>query len=544
MKDTVYIAGHRNPDTDSIGSAIAYAELKTKMGLCAIPVRLGPLNRETEFVLKYFEVEAPPLLATVKTQISDLNLDVINPASSDISIKTAWNLMRKHNFKVIPVVDDYQRFLGVVTLSDITNKYMDTIANNIIAAAQTPLRNILETLNAKLVGGNYEDFNSSGKVVIAAMTPDEMVPFVEEGDIVICGNRKDCQLKAVELGANCVIVTCGSPVERDVLDLAGLKKSLVMTTPNDTFATARLINQSVPIGYMMTSDNLIHFHIDDFIDEIKEKMLQTRFRSYPVVDDEDRIQGFVARYHLISQRRKRVILVDHNERSQTVEGIEQAEILEIIDHHRVGDIQTVNPIFVVNEPVGSTATIIANKYFDNGIRPSRKVAGILCAAIISDTLKFKSPTNTYFDQATAEKLAEIAGIDIEEFAAMMFRKGTSLEGKTAEQILHQDFKSYQFGDYKVGIAQINTTDNESVKELETGLLEYMKELCRRNDYHLLLLMATDIINESTEVFFTGKEKLLLSKAFNASLGENSLLLPGVVSRKKQIVPNIAHAVIA
>jgi manganese-dependent inorganic pyrophosphatase len=541
MKKLIYIFGHRNPDTDSICSAIAYAEFKTKMGFNAQPFRLGAINLETEYVLKYFDLPIPQYLDTVKTQVADLNMDQINPASPEISIKVAWSLMKKHNFKVLPVVDDEAHLLGLVTLSDITNQYMDTLENNIIASAKTPLRNVLETINATLQNDGEAQFNTTGKVVVGAMQPDEMEPFIEKGDIVLAGNRTDSQLRAIELGANCLVLTCGCQVEPEVLSLAREKNCIVMATANDTFTVARLINQSIPISYSMTTKNLVYFHSNDFVDDIKERMLQTRFRSYPVVDDSDRVKGFVSRYHLISQRRKSVILLDHNEKSQTVDGIDQAEILEIIDHHRVGDIQTGNPIYMSNEPVGSTATIIANKYFDSGIRPSRKIAGILCAAVISDTLKFKSPTCTHLDRITAAKLAEIAAINLEKFAGLMFKKGTSLEGKTIHQILYQDFKDFNFGNYKIGIGQINTTDNESIRELEADLVEYMKKICRENDYNLLLLMVTDIITEASTVFFAGKDKMLLSKAFNVDLGETSVLLPGVVSRKKQVVPNIAHA---
>jgi manganese-dependent inorganic pyrophosphatase len=544
MKELIYIFGHRNPDTDSICSAIAYADLKSKMGFNAQPFRLGEINLETDYVLKFFGLPVPEYLETVKTQVADLNMDRINPASPDISLKVAWSLMKKHNYKVLPVVDDEEHLIGLVTLSDITNKYMDTLENNIIASGKTPLANILETINATLLSGNRDQFDTTGKVVVAAMQPDEMEPFIEKGDIVIVGNRSDSQLRAIELGANCLVLTCGCSVDPAVITSAEKGGCIVMTTPNTTFDAARLINQSVPVSYSMTTKNLVYFHINDFLDEIKERMLQTRFRSYPVVDDADRIKGFISRYHLISQRRKCVILLDHNEKSQTVDGIDQAEILEIIDHHRVGDIQTGNPIYVNNEPVGSTATIIANKYFDGGIRPSRKIAGILCAAIISDTLKFKSPTCTHIDRVTAFKLAEIAAIDPEEFAGLMFKKGTSLEGKSVHQILYQDFKYYNLGKYKIGIGQINTTDTESIREIETDLVEYMKKICQDNQYNLLMLMVTDIITEASEVFFAGKDKMLLAKAFGVELGENSVILPGVVSRKKQIVPNMAHAAVS
>jgi len=543
MDKLVFVTGHKNPDTDSICSAIAYAELKKKLGVNAVPKRLGDANRETEFVLKHFEVEIPDYLYTVKTQVSDLNMDQAFPVSSDISIKTAWHLMKKNNIKTIPVVDDHERLLGIVTLSDITNKYMDALDNNTIASTKTTLRNIAETLNAKLICGSQEDFKTTGKVVVAAVSPEDLHTFVEPGDIVITGNRLDIQLKALEYGTNCLIITCGGNPSQELIDEACRNNSVLMTTPIDTFTTARLVNQSIPVGSIMSNENLITFNTDDFIDDIQDIMLKTRYRSYPVVDDNNRIEGFISRYHLISQRKKNVILVDHNEKAQAVNGIEEAEILEIIDHHRLGDIQTASPIFIRNEPVGSTSTIVANMYFEMGIRPSKSIAGILCSAILSDTIKFKSPTSTYIDRITAEKLAEIAGINvIDEYANLMFKEGSSLHGKTLKEIFYQDFKDYTFGKYNIGIGQVLTMDREKVAELEESLIAFMKQLCADNGYNLLMLFVTDIINQASEVLFAGEEKELISLAFNVDIGENSVYLPGVVSRKKQVIPVISSAV--
>lgn len=542
MGQVTYITGHKNPDTDSICSVIAYAELKKKLGVEAIPVRLGNINKETEFVLNYFNIQAPQFLSTVQTQISDLDIDLVSPASPDISIKTAWMLMKRNNVKTMPVVDDNERLLGIVTFSDIANRYMDTMENNVIAASKAPLRNIVETVNGKLVCGSNADFNTTGRVVVAAMSSQDMEPYVEKGDIVIVGNIIENQMKSIELGAVCIIVTCGSKIEEHIIKAAVESKCIIISTVLDTFTTARLINQSIPIRYIMTSENLVKFSLDDFVDEIKDEMLETRYRSYPVVDDYNRIAGFVARYHLITQKRKKVILLDHNERSQTVFGIEQAEICEIIDHHRVGDIQTGNPIFFKNEPVGSTSTIIANLYTENGIRPSKSIAGILCAAILSDTIKFKSPTSTYIDKATAEMLAEIAEINIDEFAIAMFKGGSKLQGKKPHEIFYQDFKEYNLGKYKIGIGQINTLDIEAVFEMKEELLDYMDNLCLSKGYNLLMLLVTHILDENSEVLFTGEDKWIIEKAFRVKAEENSVHLPGVVSRKKQVVPHISVAV--
>jgi manganese-dependent inorganic pyrophosphatase len=346
----------------------------------------------------------------------------------------------------------------------------------------------------------------------------------------------------VELGANCIILTAGSEMDNDMLALSEKSCCIIMTTPYDTFTTARLINQSIPVKHIMSTEKIISFELDDFIDEIKDKMLQTRYRSYPVVDQNNRIKGLVSRYHLISQNRKKVILVDHNEKGQSVNGIDEADVLEIIDHHRVGDVQTGKPIYFRNEPVGSTSSIVANMYFENGIRPSKNIAGILCAAIISDTLMFKSPTCTYYDRNTAERLSEIASIDMNDFAISMFKAGTSLQGKTPEEIFYQDFKEFTLGKYKIGISQINTMDTENLGDLRISILEYMNNVCSNKNYNLVMILFSDIIKEGSEILFVGENKELIGKAFNVQTNENNVFLPGVISRKKQVVPPLSNAV--
>ncbi len=542
MSELIYITGHKNPDTDSICAAIAYAELKKRHAVNALPIRIGDINRETEFVLKYFGIEVPEYRETVRTQVSDLNMDIINPVSEDISIKAAWSIMQKNNIKVLPVADIEGKLLGIITISDITGSYLDALENNILAASCTPLRNITDTLNARLICGDEDDFRATGKVVIAAMIPEDMEPFIEKGDIVIMGNRRDSQLKAVDIGVSCIILTCGGQIDEDILSRARETGCVVLETYYDTFTTARLINQSIPVSYIMTKNQLVCFNMHDFIDNIRDKMLKTRYRSYPVVDDSGRIKGFISRYHLISQRRKKIILVDHNERSQTIDGIEQADILEIIDHHRIGDIQTSYPIYFKNDAVGSTSTLIANMYFENGLNPSRGIAGILCAAIISDTMKFKSPTSTYADQLSAGKLAKIADINIEEFAAALYRASASLEGMSPQTILDYDFKDFNLNKYKIGIGQINSSDSEAFGKVKDGLLKHMRTVQENKGYSLILLMVTDIVTGGSEILFTGDAAGLIEKAFNIKSGENSAFLSGVVSRKKQIIPMLSRAI--
>lgn len=540
MNNKIYVLGHKNPDTDSICSAITYAELKRKLGFDAVAGRLGEPNQETEFVLQHFDVELPDLVETVKKQVSDLNMDIVPGLSPEIPVKTTWNIMKKTNIKSLPVVDDNERLVGVVTLSDITEKYMDAVDNNIIAASHTSLQNVAETLNAEIISGGQNDYDTTGKVLILAAEPSQLDSFIEKGDIVIAGNRLDSVIRAIELGANCVILTCCYEVETCVIEKAKEWGCILMMTQADTFTAARLINQSIPIGYVMTTDEIVKFEIDDYVDEVKETMMRTRFRSYPVVDNGNKVRGFISRYHVISQNRKQVILVDHNEMSQTVHGIEEAEILEIIDHHRLGDIQTGKPIFFKNEPVGCTATIIANMYLDSGITPSKKMAGLMCSAILSDTLKFKSPTCTYVDKVTAEKLAEIAGIDMDAYSMQMFKAGSTLKGKTPREILCRDFKEFEFNKGRIGIGQVYTIDIESVEEIGDSILDFMTSYCNDGNYALVLLLVTDILNQGSETFFVGEYKEIVGKAFGVQNKENRVFLPGVVSRKKQVVPNIAN----
>ena len=543
MRDLIYIMGHKNPDTDSVCASIAYAELKNRLGIPAVPFRIGKVNRETEFVLQYFHVEIPDSLDSVRTQVCDLSMDEISPVSTDISIRTAWSIMQKNNVKVLPVAGEDGRLLGIVTLSDITDSYMNALSSNTLSAGNTPLQNIIDTLNAKLISGCEEDFRSTGKVVVAAMEPDSMEPLVERGDIVLVGDRKDAQAKAVAIGANCIILTCHAQIGPDVLVQAKDNHCIVMETGYDTFTSVRLINQSIPVGLIMTSKDMICFHMSDYIDSIRDRMLNTRYRSYPVIDDGGCNKGFISRYHLISQKRKKVILLDHNEKSQTVDGIEQAEILEIIDHHRLGDIQTGYPVYVRNEVVGSTSTLIANMYFENGIKPSKEMAGILCAAILSDTIRFKSPTSTYADAAVASKLARIAGIDTEEFAERMFRAASALEGMSPKEILLYDFKDYIIHKNKIGIGQISLSDPQDLQERKRGLLEYMSDQLAHNGYRLLLLMVTDIENEGSYLLFAGDDGELIRRTFGVEPGDKTVYLKGVVSRKKQVVPLLTNALL-
>ena len=542
MKDIIYVTGHKNPDSDSICAAYAYAEFKNKIGdVETVACRLGNPNQETQYILDYFNAEAPRLLKTVKLKVEDLQFDNISPVSPEISLKTAWSIMRDKNIKTLPVADENDHLLGVLAVSNLTSCYMDIWDNRILAKSNTTLDNIIDTLSAKVSYVNEKVTHFPGKIVVTAMQPDTMSGHIDEGDIAIVGDREEAQAALIKLKISLMIVTGGYAPSEKIVSLAKEHGVTIIVTQHDSFTASRLIVQSIPVGYVMVKENIVSFTTDDLVDDIKGIMTETRFRSYPVLDQNGRVVGTVSRYHLISNHKKKVIQVDHNERGQSVDGLEDAEVLEIIDHHRVADIQTNNPIYFRNEPVGSTSTIVAKCFFESGIRPSRKAAGLLCGAIISDTLLFRSPTCTPQDQYICKKLAEIADINIEEFAKEMFKAGTSLKGKTVEQIFNSDFKPFTIEDTKVGIAQVNTMDIEGFMPLKEEMLNYMDQKAKEAGLDMVMLL-TDILNEGSEILVTGNKPEIVEKAFNVTLKDKGAFLPGVLSRKKQVVPPITNAI--
>lgn len=540
MTNTVYITGHRNPDSDSICAAIAYSEFKNKtQKINAIPIRLGELNRETQFILNYFGVESPKLIKTVKPQIADLEIDTVAPISSDISLKMAWNLMKQKNIKTLPVIHPNEKLAGIVSVSNLASNYLDIWDNYVLAKSNTKLSNIVETLSGKIVYTPETELELKGKVVVAMMEPGRE-SYIEKEDIAICGDREVVQEYILNCNARLMIITNNSMPSKKIVELAKSKEATIITSPFDSFTAARLIPQSIPVSYLMTRQNVVSFTTSDFIEDIKDVMLETRYRSYPVLDDNGTVVGSVSRYHLISQERKKVILVDHNEKSQSVDGLEDADILEILDHHRIGDITTGQPIYFRNEPVGSTSTIVASIFFENGIRPSKKIAGILCGAITSDTLLLKSPTTTIVDEIVLKRLAEIADINLEKFAEEMFKAGTSLEGKTAEDLLYQDFKIFNIAHLKVGVAQITTTYMDSFNPFIEDLKTLMDERAKSKNFDMLILMATDIFKSSSLFIVSGEHTEVFSKAFDVKLKNGTVYINGVVSRKKQVIPPLTE----
>ena len=542
-RDTIYIFGHKNPDTDSICSAIAYAELKKKLGVKAQACRLGDLNDETKFVLDYFKVSLPQKISNVRRQVSDLDLDIVDKLSPDVSIKIAWQIMEQSNIRTLPIVDDAQKLLGLVSITNITDKYMDVFDYTCISSCGTRIDNVLETINGEIEAGNRHDFKLTGKIVVAACMPESYGDYIEKGDIVVVGNRSDSQIKALELGANAVVVTCGFTPDEEVCKKAVELGAVIITTPYDTYTTARLVNQSIPVSSIMTADennNIVKFCINDYIEDIRDSMTKNRYRSYPVLDEDGVVLGFISRYHLISHRKKKVILLDHNEKGQTVKGIEEAEIMEIIDHHKVGDLTTASPILFKNEPVGSTATIIANLYTEKGRRPTPSIAGILCAAIISDTLKFQSPTCTDYDRSTAYRLADIAGIDIDEFAEMMFKAGTSLSGKSPAEAFSQDFKTVEIQGYTVGISQITVMGMSVVTELKKDIFIHMDKLSFGDAYNLLVVIFVDLASGTTTLHFAGSLAEEIATDLGGPNHGEEIVFKNIMSRKKDVIPLITN----
>jgi manganese-dependent inorganic pyrophosphatase len=544
LENVVYVTGHKNPDSDSICAAYGYSEFKNKTSnLTTVPVRLGSVNSETQFILDYFGVKAPKLLETVKLKVEDLNFDTNDSILPEISLKMAWNIMRDNHIKSLPVVDNNDRLVGILSISNLTSSYMDIADNNILAKSKTSIESILDTLSASSIYINEDCKIFKGKIAVTAMQPYSLKEIVDEGDIAIVGDRPDVQEALLDIKTSLIIVTGSHELAGDLISKAKENGVTIISTPHDSYTASRLLIQSIPVSYVMATDDLISFSKDDLVEDIKDIMAETRFNSYPVTDDNGKVIGTVSRYHLISNHKKKVIQVDHNERGQSVDGLEEAEVLEIIDHHRVADIQTSNPIYFRNEPLGSSSTIVGKCYFELNITPSKGAAGLLCGAIISDTLLFKSPTCTEQDKIVCKRLAEIAGIEsLEEFAKAMFKAGTSLKGKSVSQIFNQDFKPFTMGESKVGVAQVNTMDIDGFMPLKDEMLSFMKSEADSKGYDVVMLLLTDILTEGSQVLVAGERHDYIEKTFNVKLKDSMAFLPGVLSRKKQVIPPLTNVI--
>lgn len=541
-ENKIYVVGHKNPDTDSICSAIAYAALKKELtGKHYVARRAGRLNEETQYVLEYFGVEVPKLLSDLRVQVRDVDLRRAENLNGSVSIKTAWAQMKELNIKTLPIGRN-NKLEGLITVGDIARSYMDVYDSNILARSKTQYRNIASTIDGKIISGNEHSYVSKGKVAIAASSRQLMSDFVDEDDLVILGDRIEAQQLAIDINVSCMVVCGDARIPNEILKQAKEKEIVVIASPHDTFTVARLINQSIPVRHFMTKDELITFYPKDYVDDVKEVMARKKYRDFPVVDINGDFQGFISRRRLLNCRKKQVILVDHNEESQAVDGIEQADVLEIIDHHRLNSIQTIGPVVFRNQPVGCTATIIYQMYQEYNKLVNPVIAGLLCSAIISDTLLFRSPTCTLLDEHAAKELAEIAGINMEELAQAMFKAGSNLQGKSAEEICFLDFKQFTVNDTVFGVGQVNSMSAKELTEIKTQIESELDKIRQNHRLDMIFFMLTNIMTESSELLCVGpeaREKAI--SAFDLNGKSDTLYLKGVVSRKKQLVPAIVEA---
>lgn len=540
----VWVIGHKNPDTDSVCAAIAYADYKNQLEarkneedkITYVPKLAGKANGESAFVLKQFHKKAPAIVDGVGTQIKDITIRKTEGVDGHISMKKAWELMKILNVVTLPVVNSRGKLEGLIVTGDIAKSYMDEYGSELLSTARTQYKNIIETLEGRMLAGNEHGYFVKGNVSVAAGTAEVIANALNADDLVIIGDRKDSQLQAIEANCSCIVVTNGCEVDASVLEKANAKDVVVISTPYDTFTTARLINQSAPIRHFMTKENIIHFHSDDYVNEVKDAVTKIRHRDFPVLDENENYIGMISRRNLMSSQKKQVILVDHNEKSQTVNNMDEAEILEIIDHHRLGSLETIAPLYFRNQPLGCTSTIIYQMYQEKGLTISPDIAGLLCAAIISDTLMFRSPTCTDVDRDAAEELAKIAGIDIEEFALSMFTAGSDYSKKTAKDIMMQDFKIFHTGDVDFAVAQVNVMSAQEMEMVKKKIEPKFKQVIADKQIDMLFVMLTNILTETTLLVYEGVGADVILKSAYQEAPQEGVLLKGVVSRKKQLIP--------
>ena len=540
----VVVIGHRNPDTDSICSAIAYAELKNRTStLVCEPRRAGKMNQETEFVLKKFGVTPPRMCTDVNPKIRDVDYREMPGIPGSTSLRRAWKIMRDQQIDTLSITSADNELEGIITVKDLATANMDVFDTAVLAKSRTSYKNILETLNGTMVVGNADAVCTTGHIKIGTATPEMLESSVEKGDIVILSNRYESQLCAIEKEASLLIICNGAKVGRTIQRIADETGVAIMTTPVDTYAAGKLISQCAPISYYMTRDNILKFTLVTPVADVLRVMAKVRHRYFPILDEDGKYCGMVSRRNVIALRKRRIILVDHNEATQAVEGFDQAEILEIIDHHRIGSLETSGPVYFRNQPVGCTATIITQMYDEHGVEIPAQTAGLLLAAILSDTLVFRSPTCTPVDVAAAKRLAQIAGVDIDEFSTEMFEAGEKLDGKTPEEVFLQDFKVFMCGDIRFGVAQGSYMTRKNLQAAQALLQPYLEEARNKQNVEDLYMLLTDVPKEESVVICTGRYAAeVLSNGFESRpAADGSWTLPGVVSRKKQFIPAMMSA---
>ena len=544
-QEKIFVIGHKNPDTDSICSAIAYADIKnrTSQKVKYIPKRAGQINEETEYVLNRFGMQPPGYLSNIGTQIKDMDIRMSPEADKSMSLKNAWDLMMEKSIVSLPIRDREGQLEGLITIGDIAKTYMDTTDSYLLSRAKTQYRRIAETIAGTVVEGNEHGYFTKGKVLVGTANPEMLKAYIEPDDLIIMGDREEDHLQAIAQNVSCIIVGMGIEVSEKVIKLAHEREIVIIMSPYDTFTIARLINQSIPVRYIMKTDNLVTFNTEDFTDDIQNEMIKHRHRAFPVINKKGKCIGTISRRNFLDMHRKKVALVDHNEKDQAVDNIDKAEIVEIIDHHKLGSLETMVPISFRNQPVGCTATILYEMYGEQKLEISPSIAGLLCAAIISDTLMFRSPTCTLSDKMAAGALALIAGINIEQFAKEMFKAGSNLKDKSPEEIFYQDYKKFIAEDeINFGVGQISSMDSDELAEIKERLVPFMVSECGRHGVSRVYFMLTDIMEQSTELLFYGEgSEEMAVNAFKIEPKDGTIYLKGVVSRKKQLIPPLMEA---
>lgn len=536
MDKKIYVFGHKNPDTDSICASISYAHLKRVLGYDNVEaVRLGKVNKETQFALDYFGVKAPKLLENIKPQVNDMNFYQVPPVYVVDSVKKAWDVMTENGRQMIPVLYHDNKLAGVISVSDIAKTYIGLTDGSVLKNHRTPFINVASVLQGKVISGSYPHAYVLGDVYTTASISEEST--LTNTDIIITGANDHLIEKALNSGAGCVIIT-DQNMDNLKINIPEHCQIAIICTPFSFFKTIKMVSQSISVKNILKKENITFFETDDYLDEVKQIMLNTSYRHFPILDQEGEVKGLISKRHLLDIQKKKVILVDHNERDQSADGIEQAEILEIIDHHRVANLDTGNPLYLRAEPVGCTNTIIGKMYEENNIMPPKEIAGIMLSAILSDTLIFKSPTCTADDIRVAKRLAEIAEVDLYAYGADLLAAGTSLEGTTPAELLNIDRKAFTIGKYNVSVAQINTGDFQSIFNIKDDILDEMQQLTERENLDLCLLMVTDIVVGGTELIVVGKERQLAENLFGLDPTDDSIFLANVFSRKKQIIPKL------
>lgn len=536
--EKVYVFGHQKPDTDAITSAISLSYLKNQLGMHTVAARIGEVNDETKYVLKYFDTKAPVLLDDVKLQLKDLNYHKDYFVDKNISIGEAYNYMLDRGITGVPVVDSDKKFIGLVTVKMIVKNLINGDFNNLY----TSYDNILKTLNGEEVL-KFDD-EIVGNVLAASYRSSTFLNMVklEKDNILIVGDRHSVIEYAVMSGVKLLIIVGNSEIKSEHLEIARKNKINIIRTNFDTFHTVKVIGNANYLSTIIPADRQYTFDEDTYYDDFIVKTSKLKHNNYPIIGKDGVCKGLIRITEIDDKNQKKVILVDHNEFEQSAEGLDEAEIVEIVDHHKIGNISTKNPINFRNMSVGSTNTIIYQMYHENSVEIPKNIAGLMLSGILSDTLALTSPTTTKLDEEAVLELAEYIGIDYHKYALDMFKAGTSLEGKTIEEIVNTDIKAFSKDDLTFAISQVFTLDIDSVFKRKQEYIDYINNLAKSKNYRLVLLVVTDIINNGSYLLYTDNEKDIIADSFNIENVEQGYYVEGVVSRKKQIVPAVMDSI--